>query len=63
MRLASKALLLAASLAASTASAAGHPDFSGTWERYPAPGEKADPRYAPSPIPDPQLKPQYKAEW
>jgi hypothetical protein len=57
------ALLLAALLAGSAASAADHPDFSGTWERYPPPGEKADPRYAPSAIPDPQLKPQYRAEW
>jgi len=40
-----------------------HPDFSGTWQRYPAPGTKADPRYAPSGIPDPQLKPEYRAAW
>ncbi len=64
----SRALLLGALLAgtASAATAApksAHPDFSGTWERYPAPGEKADPRYAPSVIPNPQLKPQYRAEW
>jgi hypothetical protein len=58
-----KALVLAALLMASPASAADHPDFSGTWERYPPPGEKADPRYAPTPIPDPPLKPEYKAEW
>ncbi|MGZ5861177.1 MAG: hypothetical protein ACXWI5_10160, partial [Croceibacterium sp.] len=57
------ALLLAASLTATTALAAGHPDFTGTWERYPPPNEKADPRYAPTPIPDPPLKPEYKGEW
>ena len=54
---------LGALLVATTASAADHPDFSGTWERYPLPGEKADPRYAPSGIPDPPLKPEYKGEW
>jgi len=60
-----KAMLFGACLAfAGTASAAAaHPDFSGNWERYPRPGEKADPRYAPTPIPNPQLKPQYRAEW
>jgi len=58
-----KAPFLAALLMASAASAADHPDFSGTWERYPPAGEKADPRYAPTPIPDPPLKPEYKAEW
>jgi hypothetical protein len=63
MRMTSIALLLATSLAATAASAAGHPDFTGTWERYPPPNEKADPRYAPTPIPDPPLKPEYKAEW
>jgi hypothetical protein len=57
-----KALLLAAA-AAIAAPAAAEPDFTGTWERYPPPGETADPRYAPSVIPDPPLKPQYKARW
>jgi hypothetical protein len=56
-------LLLGACVLAIAAPAAAEPDFSGTWERYPAPGETADPRYAPTPIPDPQLKPEYKAEW
>jgi len=58
-----KAWVLAAWAMASAATAADHPDFSGTWERYPPMGEKADPRYAPTPIPDPPLKPEYKAEW
>jgi len=58
-----KALLLGACLAGIAAPAIGQADFTGTWERYPPPDEKADPRYAPSPIPDPQLKPQYRAEW
>lgn len=58
-----RALFLAALLTASAASAADHPDFSGTWERYPPPGETADPRYAPTPIPEPPLKPEYKGEW
>jgi hypothetical protein len=58
-----KALLLGGALAGIAVPAIGHADFTGTWERYPPPDEKADPRYAPSPIPDPQLKPQYRAEW
>ena len=63
MRFLSKALLLGPCVAAFAAPASAHPDFSGTWERYPPPGEKADPRFAPSVIPDPDLKPQYRAEW
>ena len=55
--------MLGACVLAVAVPAAAEPDFSGTWERYPAPGETADPRYAPTPIPDPQLKPAYKAEW
>jgi hypothetical protein len=56
-------LLLGACVLAIAVPAAAEPDFSGTWERYPPPGETADPRYAPTPIPDPPLKPEYKAEW
>ena len=63
MRAASLTLALGALLAAGGASAAGHPDLSGDWERYPPLGEKANPRYAPTPIPDPPLKPEYKAKW
>ena len=55
--------LAAALLAALSLPAAAEPDFTGTWERYPPRGETADPRYAPSPIPDPPLKPEYRAEW
>ncbi len=58
-----RALLLSLGLAATAAPAADHPDFSGTWERYPPPGETADPRYAPTPIPDPPLKPEFKTKW
>ena len=56
-------LVLSACALAIAVPAAAEPDFSGTWERYPPPGETADPRYAPTPIPDPPLKPEYKAEW
>jgi len=55
-----RALLLLAALAAP---AFAEPDFTGSWERYPLPGETADPAFAPTPIPDPPLKPEYKAEW
>ena len=62
--IASGALLIGAWLAAVAATPAAHPDFSGAWERYPPPGGvKADPRYAPTAIPDPPLKPEYKAKW
>ncbi|MGX7895221.1 hypothetical protein [Tsuneonella sp. HG222] len=40
------------------------PDLSGQWERYPvAQGDPVDPRYAPTPIPDPPLKPEFMAGW
>ena len=54
------AILLGTALAAP---AIAEPDLSGTWERYPPRDETADPRYAPSPIPDPPLKPEYKRPW
>jgi hypothetical protein len=57
-----RALAGAAALAIA-APALAAPDFSGTWERYPAPGESADARYAPSAIPNPPLKPQWLKEW
>jgi hypothetical protein len=51
-------------LATASAAVAAKPDFTGTWERYPAPGEKAvDPRYAPTPIPAPPLKPEFKGPY
>ena len=56
-------LLLGLTFGAVAAPALAEPDFTGTWERYPQPGETPDPRYAPTPIPDPPLKPEYKAEW
>jgi len=58
-----KALFAAVCLAAFAAPAAAEPDFTGTWERYPQPGETADPRFAPTPVPDPPLKGQWLAEW
>lgn len=57
-------LALGALLAAASMPALAGPDFTGTWERYPAAGEKtADPRYAPTPIPAPPLKPEYQGPW
>jgi len=61
--IASGAILIGAWLIAVAATPAAHPDLSGNWERYPLPGVKADPRYAPTPIPDPPLKPEFKAKW
>jgi hypothetical protein len=63
MTMTSRTLLLGALLAGTAVAAMAEPNFNGTWERYPPAGEKADPRYAPSGIPDPPLKPQYKGEW
>jgi hypothetical protein len=57
------AALLATLAVPAVAQSSGQPDFTGTWERYPQPGETPDPRYAPTPIPDPVLKPEYRAEW
>ena len=56
--------LLALVGAGAAAPAVARSDLTGTWERYPAPGEKAaDPRYAPSAIPAPPLKPEYQGPW
>ena len=55
--------MLGACVLAVAVPAAAEPDFSGTWERYPPPGETADPRYAPSVIPDPPLKPEYMTQY
>jgi len=55
------ALFAAATLAAP---AAAEPDLTGSWERYPPPGETAgDPALVSPPIPDPPLKAEYKAPW
>ena len=59
----SRAWLPAAALAAVAAPAGAEPDFTGSWERYPSPGETADPRYAPTPVPNPPLKPEYMGPW
>ena len=58
-----KALLAILLGTACAAPAIAEPDLTGTWERYPPRDEAADPRYAPSPIPDPPLKPEYKGPW
>ena len=58
-----KALLAILLGTAFAAPAIAEPDLTGTWERYPPRDEAADPRYAPSPIPDPPLKPEYKGPW
>ena len=56
--------LLAAVAIPVAAKTARHPDFSGTWERYPPPGQKTgDPRYVAPKIPDPDMKPEHRAEW
>ena len=57
-------VLLAAALALLTTPAAAEPDLTGSWERYPQPGETPDPRWAPTPVPiPPPLKPTWLAEW
>ena len=57
-------LLAGASLAAIAVPAIAQPDFTGSWERYPSPGETPDPRYAPTPVPiPPPLKPEYLEQW
>ena len=58
-----RALLAALTAAALAAPAAGEPDLTGTWERYPLPGDTPDPALVSPPIPDPPLKPEYKAPW
>ncbi|MBO9518151.1 MAG: hypothetical protein J7493_08805 [Porphyrobacter sp.] len=61
--MASKALMVGACLAALASPAMAEPDFTGSWERYPQAGETPDPKYAPTPIPNPPLKPEYLAQW
>jgi hypothetical protein len=56
-------LALAAFAAPAAAQSPQAPDFSGSWERYPQPGETADSRYAPTPVPNPPLKQPWLAEW
>ena len=58
-----KALLAGIAIAALSAPAMAEPDLTGTWERYPFRGEPVDPRYAPTPVPEPPLKPEYMQEW
>jgi hypothetical protein len=56
-------LALAVFAAPAAAQSPQTPDFSGSWERYPQPGETADPRYARIEVPDPPLKQPWLAEW
>ena len=56
-------LLLGAALAVLSAPALAEPDFTGTWERYPAAGETADPAFAPTPPGEPPLKPEPMADY
>jgi hypothetical protein len=80
LRPASAALIAAITLSAAMFSplassqaqaAAGPPDFTGTWSRYPDPlitnyvkgTPPADPRFATPPQPPPPLKPKYRAIW
>ena len=39
------------------------PDLTGSWERYPQPGETVDPRYARIEVPPPPLKQPWLAQW
>ncbi len=55
--------LLAAALASVASPALAQADFTGTWERYPQPGETPDPAFAPTPVPNPPLKQPWLAEW
>jgi len=57
------ALTLGAALAALAAPAAAEPDFTGSWERYPQPGEKVDRRYAPAPPSNPPLREPWLTQW
>jgi hypothetical protein len=56
-------LALAAFAAPAAPQSPQTPDFSGSWERYPQPGETADPRYARIEVPDPPLKQPWLAQW
>ena len=58
-----KRLAAGACLVILASPASAEPDLTGTWERYPQPGEQADSRFAPSEIPDPPLKPDHLAQW
>ena len=57
--------LLALAVVAAAAPVSAEVDLSGNWERYPtvAAPDSVDPRFAPTPIPDPPLKPEFKAAW
>jgi hypothetical protein len=64
LRQALPAAVLVALASSAGAQPATHPDFTGTWERYPlASGEPPDPRYVAPPIPEPPLKPEHMAHY
>ena len=48
--------LFGVALVALAAPALAEPDLTGTWERYPQPGETPDPALVSPPIPDPPLQ-------
>jgi hypothetical protein len=62
-RLLVAALLVGTAAPAISVPALAEPDFTGTYERYPAPGEEADPRYAPNRPGEPPLRPEYLADY
>ena len=61
--LAALGLVLAAFAAPAATQTSQTPDFTGSWERYPQPGETVDPRYARIEVPPPPLKQPWLAQW
>ena len=61
--LAALGLVLAALAAPAATQTSQTPDFTGSWERYPQPGETVDPRYARIEVPPPPLKQPWLAQW
>ncbi|MDB5682867.1 MAG: hypothetical protein JWM75_565 [Sphingomonas bacterium] len=52
-----------ASAAAIATKAAAHPDFTGSWDRYPREEDIPDKRFVAPPIPDPPLREPYLGQW
>ena len=61
--LAALGLVLAAFAAPAATQTSQTPDLTGSWERYPQPGETVDPRYARIEVPPPPLKQPWLAQW